>query len=72
MPVAIHHAEVALSWAVQAVVEVWTTPAYHDDIGTPMETKRYRVRVTGPLPCRPSESGEFGMVVRRCGDRPGW
>jgi hypothetical protein len=37
MPVAIRHAELGLSWAVLAVVEVWTTPTYHDDIGTPIE-----------------------------------
>jgi hypothetical protein len=72
MPVAIRHAELGLSGAALAVVEVWTMPAYHDDIGTPMEMTRYRVRVTGPLPCRPSEAGEFGMIVRRYGDRPGW
>jgi hypothetical protein len=65
MPVAIRHAELGLSWAVLAVDEVWTTPAYRDDIATPMGTKRYRVPVTGPLPCRPSETSEFGMIVRR-------
>jgi hypothetical protein len=37
-----------------------------------MELKRYNVRVTGPLPGRPSEAGEFGMIARRYGDRPGW
>ena len=37
-----------------------------------MELKRYRVRVTGPLPGRPSESGEFTMIVRRLGDSPSW
>src|SRR5690348_1480351 len=72
VPVAIRHTVLGLSWSVLAVLEDWTTPAYYDDIGTPMETKRFRVQVTGPLPGRPSEAGEFGMIVRRYGDRPGW
>ena len=49
-----------------------TSPRYHDAVGTPAETKRFRVRVSGPLPGRPSEEGEFVMTVRRYGDRPGW
>jgi hypothetical protein len=72
VPLTIRHAELDLSWSVLAVIEDWTTPAYHDDVGTPMETKRFRVRVTGPMPGRPSVAGEFGMIVRRYGDRPGW
>jgi hypothetical protein len=72
VPLTIRHAEVDLFWSVLAVLEDWTTPAYHDDVGTPMETKRFRVRVTGPLPGRPAQVGEFGMIVRRYGDRDGW
>jgi hypothetical protein len=72
VPLSIRHAELELSWSVLAVVEDWTTPAYHADDGTPMELKRFRVRVTGPLPGRPSEAGEFGMIVRRYGNRSGW
>jgi hypothetical protein len=71
LPLTIRHAELDLSWSMLAVIEDWTTPAYYDDVGTPMETKRFRVRVTGPLPARPAETGEFGMIVRRYGDRPG-
>lgn len=72
VPLTIRHAELDLSWSVLAVVEDWTTPAYHDDVGTPMDTNRFRGRVPGPLPRCPSEAGEFGMIVRRYGDRPGW
>jgi hypothetical protein len=32
------------------VVEDWTTPRYHDAVGTAAETRRFRVRVSGPLP----------------------
>jgi hypothetical protein len=71
-PVAIRHARLGLAWEVRAVLEDWTTPRYHDTVGTPGETRRFTVRVRGPLPGQPSETGEFEMVVRRVGDRPGW
>jgi hypothetical protein len=72
VPLTIRYTELDLSWSVLDVLEDWTTPSYHDDVGTPMETKRFRVRVTGPLPGRPADAGEFGMIIRRYGDRPGW
>ena len=71
-PVAIRHAERPLSWRVLAVLENWTTERYYDVRGTAGETRRFRLRVRGPLPGRPSEAGEFVMAVRRYGDRPGW
>jgi hypothetical protein len=71
-PVTIRHARLGLAWEVRQMLEDWTTPRYHDTVGTPGETKRSTVRVTGPLPGRPSETGEFVMTVRRYGDRPGW
>jgi hypothetical protein len=72
VPLTIRHAELDLSWSVLAVLEDWTTPSYHEDVGTPMEMKRFRVRVSGPLPGHPAKTGEFAMTVRRYGDRPGW
>ena len=72
VPVAIRHARLDLSWSVLAVMEDWTTPRYHAVHGTPEETRRFRVRVRGPVPSRPSSDGEFEMVIRRYGDRPGW
>jgi hypothetical protein len=72
-PVSIHHATLpGLAWTVVRVVEDWTTPAYYEVNGTPGETRRFRVRVSGPLPGRPSEDGEFVLVIRRYGDRDGW
>jgi hypothetical protein len=72
VPVAIRHARLELAWSVLAVLEDWTTPVYYAVNGTPGETRRFRVRVKGPLPSQPSRDGEFVMVVRRYGDRPGW
>jgi|SRR5215468_9433183 len=72
VPVTIRHARLGLAWRVTRVLEDWTTPRYYDAVGTMAETRRFRVRVSGPLPGNPSEEGEFVMTVRRYGDRPGW
>ena len=72
VPLTIRHAELDLVWSVLELLEVWTTPDFEEDLRSSMELKRYRVRVTGPLPGRPSVTGEFGLIVRRYGDRPGW
>jgi len=71
-PCVVRHEGLGLSWTVLAVLEDWTTPQYHDAVGTPAPTKRFRVRVTGLLPGRPSQDGEFTMIIHRYGDRPGW
>jgi hypothetical protein len=57
---------------VLQVLENWTTPGYHDVVGTPGETKRFTIRVRGPLPGTPAVDGEFSMVIRRYGDNGGW
>jgi len=72
LPVAIRHTRLGLIWRVTRVLEDCTTPRYYEAVGTPAETRRFRVRVSGPLPGHPSEEGEFVMTVRRYGDRPGW
>ena len=73
VPEIIRHARLDLSWTVLAIIENWTTRRYHNSVGTHAETKRFRVRVRGPLPGGASADGEFVMVARRCyGDRPGW
>jgi hypothetical protein len=71
-PEAIRHPRLGLTWTVNAVLESWTTPQYHATVGTPGETRRFLVRVSGPLPGDPSAAGEFVMMIRRYGDRPGW
>jgi hypothetical protein len=72
VPEVIRHPRLGLTWKVLAVTENWTTKRYHDSIGTHAETKRFRLRVSGPLPGNPSDVGEFVMIVRRYGDRPNW
>lgn len=72
VPVAVRHARLGLSWTVLRVLEDFTTPRYHDAVGTPAETRRFRVRASGPLPGNPAQDGEFVLLVRRYGDRPRW
>ena len=72
VPLTIRHAGLDLVWSVLELLEVWTTPDFEEDLRSSMELKRYRVRVTGPLPGRPAETGEFTMIVRRLGDSPSW
>jgi len=50
----IRHGRLDLAWSVLAVLEELTTSRYSEVAGTPLEGKRFRVRVRGPLPaCRP-------------------
>lgn len=71
-PVAVRHARLDLSWEVVQVLEDWTTTRYHNAVGTAAETKRFTVRVRGPMPGNPSAEGEFVMLIRRYGDRAAW
>jgi hypothetical protein len=72
VPVAVRHARLGLSWTVLQVLEDFTTPQYPDAAGTPAEARRFRLRVSGPLPGSPAHDGEFVLLVRRYGNRPGW
>jgi hypothetical protein len=50
VPVAVRHARLGLSWTVLRVLEDFTTPRYRDAAGTPAETRRFRLRVSGWRP----------------------
>ena len=41
-------------------------------LGKPDLIKWWLLKVSGPLPGRPAELGEFIMEVSLHGDRPGW
>lgn len=68
----IWRATLNLKWDVLRVLEDWTTPVHWSALGMPGDTRRFRVLVSGPLPARPAETGEFVMVVLGTGDRSGW
>jgi hypothetical protein len=58
-----------LELEVLRVLEDWTTPRYHDATGTPVEIRRFRVRVFGILRGIPAAEGAFVMTVR-CYGKP--
>jgi hypothetical protein len=72
VPEVIRRPQLGMSWTVAAVLEDWTTRQYHDVVGTSAETRRFKVRVSGPLPELPHAVGKFVLIVRRYGDRAGW
>jgi hypothetical protein len=49
VPGVIRHARLGLAWQVTRVLEDWTTPRYYDAVGTMAETRRFWVRVSGPM-----------------------
>jgi hypothetical protein len=53
-PEVIRRSRLGPSWTISAELEDWTTWRYRDALGTPEETKRFRVRVSRPLPGNPS------------------
>ena len=71
-PDIIWHALLSLEWRVLRIAEDWAAADYVAVLGTPGELRRFRVVVSGPLPGRPEETGQFVMVLRQVGDRPGW
>jgi hypothetical protein len=54
------------------VIEDWTTADYLAALGMSGELRRFRILVSGPMPGRPEESGEFRDASAAVGDRPGW
>lgn len=69
-PMVITHARLAMTWRVLRTLEYWTQPRDQEAEGA-AEITRYRCWVRGPLPGRPAQIGEFTMVVRMFGDKPG-
>ena len=72
LPDIVWHAQSSLKWRVLRIVEDWTAEYYLGVLGTAGELRRFRVLVSGPLPGRPEETGQFVLVLRQVGDKPGW
>jgi hypothetical protein len=71
-PELVWHTLLGLRWQVRCVLEDWATTDPWSVLGTPGETRRFVVRVRGPLPGWPTKTGEFVLVIRKFGDKPGW
>jgi hypothetical protein len=58
---------------VTEILDRWAHPGRAEDtIGKPVLIKWRLLKVSGPLPGRPAERGEFTMEVSSYGDPPGW
>lgn len=72
-PVRVHHVALGLDWTVTEVLEDWRIPGWPAGTsGKPGAVWRFRLRVTGPLPGRPAENGQFVLVATMYGTRAHW
>jgi hypothetical protein len=71
-PQRVQHAGLGLSWLVTEVLDSWEAEDYVEMRGQPDVTRWWRLKVYGPLPGKPTGTGEFVMEVSAYGDRPGW
>jgi hypothetical protein len=71
VPEAVAHADRPLKWAVLEVLDHWEHPDGMKARGSVVR-EAWRMRVSGPLPFRPGQAGEFVMTARVYADRGGW
>jgi hypothetical protein len=62
-----------ITWRVTEVLDGWEHPGSPQEmLGQATVTRWWQLKVSGPLPGRPAERGEFVMEVSPFGHRPGW
>jgi hypothetical protein len=72
-PRRVEHLQFGITWDVTEILDCWAHPGRAEDtLGKVMLVRWWLLRVRGPLPGRPVESGEFTMEVSFHGDPPGW
>jgi hypothetical protein len=72
-PKRVEHLQLGLSWYVTGILDHWQHPGRAEDtLGKPDLIKWWLLKVSGPLPGRPAERGEFVMQVSFYGRPPGW
>jgi hypothetical protein len=71
IPELVTHVRLGLRWRVREVLDAWEHPDGIKARGGAVH-EAWRLRVTGPLPGRPSEHGEFVLIVKGYADRPYW
>jgi hypothetical protein len=72
-PKRIQHATLGVEWIVVEVIESWQHPGGQRAVeGQPVLKSWDVVRVFGPLPARPGESGRFLMEIASYGYPRGW
>jgi hypothetical protein len=72
-PKGVEHLQLGLSWRVTEILDRWERPGSPEQmLGKPDLIKWWLLKVSGPLPGRPAERGEFVMQVSFYGSPPGW
>ena len=71
VPEQVTHATAGLQWQVLEVLEHWQHPDGMRARG-PVVREAWKMRVTGPLPGRPQQNGEFVMTARMYAHVGGW
>jgi hypothetical protein len=72
-PRRVEHLQFGITWDVTAILDHWAHPgSAKDTLGKAILINWWLLRVSGPLPGRPAETGEFTMEVSGYGDPPGW
>lgn len=72
-PNRVEHLQLGITWRVTEILDRWERPGRAEDmLGKPDLIKWWLLKVSGPLPGRPAELGEFVMEVSAYGSPPGW
>ena len=69
----VEHLQFGITWDVTAILDRWAHPGRAEDTaGKPDLINWWLLKVSGPLPGRPAELGEFVMEVSAYGAPAGW
>jgi hypothetical protein len=72
-PRRVEHLQLGITWDVTEILDRWEHPGSPEQTpGKPGLVKWWLLKVSGPLPGRPAELGEFVMEVSFYGHPPGW
>jgi hypothetical protein len=72
-PVQVEHLQFGITWDVTGILDRWAHPGRAEEtLGKATLIKWWLLKVSGPLPGRPAELGEFIMEVSAYGAPPGW
>jgi hypothetical protein len=72
-PRQVEHLQYGITRRVTEILDRWEHPGSPEQmLGKPVLIKWWLLKVSGPLPGRPAERGEFVMEVRFYGSSPGW
>ena len=71
-PNRVKHLQLGITWRVTETLDYWERPGSPEQtLGKPDMIKWWLLKVSGPLPGRPAELGEFVMQISFYGDPPG-